>query len=515
MVSFLPKNIVPIYVSVMVCFFANTSWVTVSGIFIQLPLLVESLPEGWKLPSYLAIIVQLGNIAPVIYGILERCCPKLVEEVRAIYACIGITIVCSLLLATTWSQTVFMFGSEYSLSLLILSFFVAMVACTSSVTFLPYMARFKEEYLTAFFLGKGVSGLLLGLLTLAQGVGEDEYECLIANSTVGTTLFNSTRFKSTVSNLNFSSTINSTAAVKEQQQKIHVRDAKFSAEVFFILIMIINIIGLLCFIGLNKFKFCESEFALDDDKEDQYSNKSKRSSSHLTIPSLSIDNVYENQISLDESFDQDRPRYRTYISDNVFVNVPVIIISSADGDDQSEYFYDLEREEIQEKGSFPIISVSSPDEDIKSDQFHSMTVERNRFKITPITEDSIYAYENPLVPQNSIDKVDGCVNDSKELQRFRKLPTTIRPRLSKLSAVERLNIQHRKTSYVLDQMTDPSDLTQTLKARKLSTAIARKVSQAAIRHGSIITGEKDMVDGTSKCVFYFALEGGGGGSWDL
>ena len=39
--------------------FGISSWLSVNGLFVSLPLLVAALPEGWKLASFMAVIVQV------------------------------------------------------------------------------------------------------------------------------------------------------------------------------------------------------------------------------------------------------------------------------------------------------------------------------------------------------------------------------------------------------------------------------------------------------------------------
>lgn len=53
----------------------------------------------------------------------------------------------------------------------ILTFFLSVVDCTSSVTFLPYMMHMKPHFLYTYYVGEGVSGLLPALVALVQGVG--------------------------------------------------------------------------------------------------------------------------------------------------------------------------------------------------------------------------------------------------------------------------------------------------------------------------------------------------------
>ena len=42
--------------------FGIGAWVSINGIWVELPLLV-ALPEGWALPSFLSIVVQVGKTA--------------------------------------------------------------------------------------------------------------------------------------------------------------------------------------------------------------------------------------------------------------------------------------------------------------------------------------------------------------------------------------------------------------------------------------------------------------------
>ena len=42
--------------------FGLSSWIAINGLWMELPLLVNSLPEGWNLPAYLSIIIQVGYV---------------------------------------------------------------------------------------------------------------------------------------------------------------------------------------------------------------------------------------------------------------------------------------------------------------------------------------------------------------------------------------------------------------------------------------------------------------------
>ena len=47
---------------------------SINGLWVELPLLVEQLPESWSLASYLSIIVQFANLGPLTIGLLRWIC---------------------------------------------------------------------------------------------------------------------------------------------------------------------------------------------------------------------------------------------------------------------------------------------------------------------------------------------------------------------------------------------------------------------------------------------------------
>jgi len=155
----------------LVVVFGTGSWIAVNGLWVELPIIVQEIPESWSLPSYLTVIIQLANIAPVAFTLGNKFYPRVVREVPVIYISVIIGIISCALLAIFWKETSYIAGAERSTALLILCFFLSMVDCSSSVTFLPYMAIFREVYMSPHFAGQGLSGLLPSLVALGQGVG--------------------------------------------------------------------------------------------------------------------------------------------------------------------------------------------------------------------------------------------------------------------------------------------------------------------------------------------------------
>ncbi len=154
------------------------------------------------------------------------------DERPVIYCIVGLGIIATFLLAFFWRHTVTIGGSLHSVPLLLLSFLLSVVDCTSSVTFLPFMMRLRPQYLTTYFAGEGLSGLVPALVALIQGVGVVHCQ----NSTLAG-VANKTADDSTM--------VDSGELVAVYQP------AKFSAKVFFVFLSVMMVVCLVAFILLN------------------------------------------------------------------------------------------------------------------------------------------------------------------------------------------------------------------------------------------------------------------------
>lgn len=172
-----------------VCFlavcFGIGSWVATNSLWVELPIMVNCLPESWNLASYLTVIIQIANIAPLTYSLLKYWKPNVVKEVPAIYVVLVTGTASCLLLAFFWRSIGLLGNEPHSIGLLILAFTLAMTDCTSSVTYLPFMATFREVYMPAYLVGEGLSGLLPGLVALGQGA-RNGAGCFNTNATTTT-----------------------------------------------------------------------------------------------------------------------------------------------------------------------------------------------------------------------------------------------------------------------------------------------------------------------------------------
>nr|XP_020453329.1 riboflavin transporter 2-like [Monopterus albus]XP_020453330.1 riboflavin transporter 2-like [Monopterus albus] len=214
----------------LACLFGTGSWVSVNGLWVELPLIVPHIPESWYLPSYLSILIQMANIGPLFITLMHRFHPGVLNETAVIYVIISLGTVASFLLGFFWKDTAVVAGVPRSVALLALTFFLATVDCTSSVTFLPFMMRLKPQYLTTYYIGEGVSGLLPALVALIQGVG-------VVHCTNNTQFWNHT--------LN---SYNSSVTFDLQAQ---YQPANFSTEVFFFFLSAMMLVCLAAFLLLN------------------------------------------------------------------------------------------------------------------------------------------------------------------------------------------------------------------------------------------------------------------------
>lgn len=52
--------------------FGIGAWIGVNGIYVQLPLFVQSAPEKWELPTYMVMLVQIANLGPILYTLYAK-----------------------------------------------------------------------------------------------------------------------------------------------------------------------------------------------------------------------------------------------------------------------------------------------------------------------------------------------------------------------------------------------------------------------------------------------------------
>jgi hypothetical protein len=151
--------------------FALSSWLAVNGIWAQLPALVASgLPEGWALPTYLSLAIQLSNLFPLCYMLLRWL--GFVPPTRfSVWFIVTLGAASCWLLGIFWQRTALVGQSAHSVGLLALSVALGGVDCLTSLVFLPVMdALSSRASVVAFAIGEASTGAVCALLSFAVGL---------------------------------------------------------------------------------------------------------------------------------------------------------------------------------------------------------------------------------------------------------------------------------------------------------------------------------------------------------
>lgn len=220
-----------IFVDALTILFGISSWIGVTSAYLQLPILVSTAPEGWSLPSYMVLTVQIANIGSFAYVLYQKYSPKKLDDGILIYFTLLIGCVAAICMAFFYQETTEINGNKHSVALLLFCLMFALVGCLSSVLFMPYMGRFRECYLVSYMFGMGLNGFLSSVMALIQGVGGPP-ECVKTNSTDG-----------------------SPAYVEVTSE------ALFSTKLYFILVFAVLVLSTIAFILLNNLNVCKKEYA--------------------------------------------------------------------------------------------------------------------------------------------------------------------------------------------------------------------------------------------------------------
>lgn len=232
--------------------FGIGSWIGVNSMFLQLPLFVSHAPEGWNLPSYLVIIIQIGNIGPLAYTLFQKYSKHKINDSRIIYVLYLVGLVASICMATLYKEVAFVAGEYRSVTLFATTFAFAVVGCTSSVLFMPYMGRFKEMYLITYLVGEALSGFLPSILALIQGVGGNT-ECV-------------------------------PGPTNPDELIEFTPDPLFGTSVFYGFIILLFSISAIAFVLLNNMRFCQDEYVpvtIGNGNNYQYEDGQKKNDSRI------------------------------------------------------------------------------------------------------------------------------------------------------------------------------------------------------------------------------------------
>lgn len=227
------------FVDTLAILFGISAWIGITGTFLQLPQFVATAPEAWKLPSYIVIIVQCGNIPLLAYMIYDKYSTYRIDDAHFIYSTLILGCLAAILMAFVYQDTITINGEPKSVPLLLLTFVFASVGCLSAVLFMPFMGRFREIYLISYMFGQGLNGFISSIVSLIQGVGS--MKCNNNNSTINASILNGTQIKD-----------------------VDVSDPLFGPKGYFIFVFSMLLLSTVAFLLLNILKICEKELTVTE-----------------------------------------------------------------------------------------------------------------------------------------------------------------------------------------------------------------------------------------------------------
>uniref|UniRef100_A0A8C4QPE7 Riboflavin transporter n=1 Tax=Eptatretus burgeri TaxID=7764 RepID=A0A8C4QPE7_EPTBU len=148
----------PTFTHILVALFTMNSWLAINSIWIEVPAVVQVMPEGWELHSYLNFLLTVANVALMIME-------------KMIFGLNGFNVAAASLLPVLWNYTIVIKGHSHSVPYLIIVFILSICCCTANITFMPFMHKFRGIYMRTFFVGQSLSALVPSSVALAQGVG--------------------------------------------------------------------------------------------------------------------------------------------------------------------------------------------------------------------------------------------------------------------------------------------------------------------------------------------------------
>jgi len=161
--------------------FGVGSWVTVNAMFTELPLLVATAPEGWRLASVLALTVQFANVGPLAFYVARRWAlhryPETGDAIVAAvttYVVLGLGALAMGALVFCWDATWIFGGTEHSAPLIALTFLAAFADCTSSLVFWRFAGGFRPLFVSALAAGEGTSGVVSSALAWLQNASNEQ-----------------------------------------------------------------------------------------------------------------------------------------------------------------------------------------------------------------------------------------------------------------------------------------------------------------------------------------------------
>lgn len=158
-------------VELLVMLFGLGSWFGLTAIFSQMPKIAASAPEGWLLPFHLTITAQCANAISMLYVHAQK--SRQFNDAHVISMLMVVGCVAAICMPFTYHLTI----GDLSIALHFFTFIFATIGGFSSMVFMPFMRRFRDNYLLIFFFGQAFNDILSNALAMIQGMWSSS-ECI-------------------------------------------------------------------------------------------------------------------------------------------------------------------------------------------------------------------------------------------------------------------------------------------------------------------------------------------------
>jgi hypothetical protein len=182
------------------------AWVTVNGVYQELPYIALTAPEGYDIFSYVVVVMGFANCFPAIYiwarsradkekksnGFSDLALIRIPDELslnsdateseayweiidrRSVLIAVGcVGIADCVALAIFWDVVAVVGGARRSAGLLFFVFIGGGVDCLTSLLFYPFAGKFPPIFTSYLMSGEALTGLLASLLATLQATSSD------------------------------------------------------------------------------------------------------------------------------------------------------------------------------------------------------------------------------------------------------------------------------------------------------------------------------------------------------
>eukprot|EP01084_Bolivina_argentea_P053162 97605_1 len=149
-------------------------WITVIGVFSELSLMQSHITEGYEIWSWLALIIQLGAIGPLIYSLIPQTYKSQTFVITCGYFIFLFSFMSMLIMVLFWDFQVYIFHQNCSLILYITVFITSICNTMTCIIFFIFVSYFDTKYISKFSSGISSAGFVCSVLLYIQQLNRQD-----------------------------------------------------------------------------------------------------------------------------------------------------------------------------------------------------------------------------------------------------------------------------------------------------------------------------------------------------